>query len=561
MKLSDYVVEYLATITDTIFMLSGGGIMHLVDSVGQSKLNAVCCHHEQACGTAAEGYGRIKNTPGVTLVTTGPGGTNVLTGVAGSWLDSIPMLVVSGQVKTDNLVPRVNGVPSVRAIGFQELNVIDMAKPITKLAVSLEDPQDIRYLLEKAVYMATSGRPGPSWVEIPLDLQLADVDPKTLRGFTPPLMHTSEFAKPAIPIELIVSTLIQAKRPLLLVGNGVRLSGAEKELWAFLEQSHINVMTTMYTSDDLVTYEYPYYLGRQGMPGNIEPGFAVDNCDVLLVVGERLQLTQLSYDYANFATQAKKIMVDIDSAELHKKTIQIDIPVCSDAKVFFQQLLKQKIKLKRWKIPVGEIAWKNYPSPSGRLNIYHFLDKLSSLLKTYDHDVATADGMASVASHQALRIQHGQRFLTNAGLGHMGSGLPLAIGAALATHKSVVCMEGDGSLMLNMQEIQTAIHHNLPIKLFIWNNGGYYSIRQTHKNYFERVFASDNDSGVSLPDYSKLMPAWGLPYVAIERDRDLKKLESVMKHKGPIACELIIDQDQPMLPKWVAGMYRNQPLP
>lgn len=561
MKFSDYIVSFVEKKVSSVFLLSGGGIMHLVDSIGKSKkLRAYCCHHEQAAATAAEGFGRMTNTPGVVVVTTGPGGTNAMTGIAGAWLDSIPMVVIAGQVKTDNMTPRKHGVPVVRAIGFQELNVIDMVRPITKYAVTIDDPTRVRYELEKAWFMATHHRPGPVFVEIPLDVSAASVDPKKLVGFTPP--QESEFVTASIPIDSIVETLNHAKKPLLLVGNGVRLSGATPLLEKFLLKTKMPVVTTMYTSDDLVTYDYKKYLGRQGMPGNESANWAIDNCDVLLILGERLQLTQVSYDYTGFATQAKKIMVDIDEEELHKKTVHIDIPVQADIKEFMQVLLKQRLKQHHWSVKRKRILPETYKGRAGMVNAYSVTNELNKLLVTYPHHVTTSDGMASVIPHQSLEVPKGYRFLTNAGLGQMGSGLPLAIGACIASGKKpTVCMEGDGSLMLNIQELETMKHHTLPIKLFIWNNDGYYSIRNTHLIYFKKITAADPTSGVTIPDYQKIIPAWGLPYVRIHNDRELSKLRDVIIHKGPIVCELMIDSMQPMLPKWTAGLYRGKMAP
>jgi len=558
MKLSDYVVKFVEGITDSIFLVSGGGIMHLVDSLRKSKLDVYCTHHEQAAVIAAEGYARIKNEIGVCLVTTGPGGTNAVTGVAGAWLDSIPMLVIAGQVKRDNIVPRKNGKPLFRALGFQELNVIDVVKPITKYAVTVKKEEDIRYHLEKAVYLARSGRPGPVWVEIPLDVQgpldqkTGEVNPQKLRPFTSPA-HP-QFKSSQIPLDLIVEKLQKAKKPLLLVGNGIRLSGGEKILWQIIKKLKINVVTAIITADDVVTYDYPYYLGRQGMPGNETANWAVDNCDLLLVIGERLQLTQTSFNYKDFAKGAYKIMVDIDAEEMRKKTVNIDLPIHTDAKLFLQELSKQKIKLNRWPVKVKPINPDNLQGDKKYLNVYRFLKELSKYSNGYD--VTTANGTASLTPHQALIIKRGQRFITNAGLGHMGSGLPMAIGASIANHKKpVICMEGDGSLMFNIHELQTVLHHKLPIKLFIWNNNGYYSIRSTHLNYFKKEFASSPDTGVSFPNFEKLVKAWGFTYIKITNDKDLPKVKEVMNYKGPIVCELMIDPMQPVLPKWTAGQY------
>lgn len=558
MKLSDYVVKFVENITDSVFLISGGGIMHLVDSLRKSKLNVYCTHHEQAAAIAAEGYARIKNDIGVCLVTTGPGGTNAVTGVAGAWLDSIPMLVISGQVKRDNIVPRKNGVPVYRALGFQELNVIDIVKPITKYAITVEKETDIRYHLEKAVYLAKSGRPGPVWVEIPLDVQgpvdrkTGEVNPKKLRSFIPP----SDSQSVPIPMDLIIKKLEKAKKPLLLVGNGIRLSGGEKILWQIIEKLKINVITALLTADDLVTYDYPYYLGRQGMPGNESANYALDNCDLLLVIGERLQLTQTSFNYKDFAKNAFKIMVDIDYEEMHKKTVNIDLPICCDAKFFLQELSQQDVKLNRWDVKVKPINPDRFQGDKKYLNVYKFMSELSKYTNGYD--VATANGMASLATHQALKIKRGQRFITNAGLGHMGSGLPLAIGASIADHKRpVICMEGDGSIMLNIHELQTVVYHNLPLKIFIFNNNGYYSIKVTHMAYFKKIFAASPETGVSLPNFEKVANAWDIKYFKIANDKELQKIKGIIDYKGPVICELMLDQDQPMLPKWSAGNYAD----
>ncbi|MBI2448553.1 thiamine pyrophosphate-binding protein [Candidatus Microgenomates bacterium] len=556
MKLSDYVVKFIKDeVADSVFVLSGGGIMHIIDSLGKSNINTYCCHHEQGAVIAAEGYGRIRNHPGVAVVTTGPGGTNAITGVAGAWLDSVPMMVICGQVKTDNITPRSNGIPAQRAIGLQELNNTDIARPITKYTVTVTDPDSIKYHLQKALHIAISGRPGPVWIEIPLDITTAEIDPEKLQGYKPKPL--SEFVEPKIPMDIIIEKLKKAKKPLLMAGYGIRLAGGVQVLEKILKKYEFNVVTPIFTADDLVTHDYVKYLGRQGMPGNYSANYAVDNCDVLLVVGERIQLTQTSFDYKNFAIQATKIMVDIDESELYKKTLAIDIPVHCDAKIFLEELLKYDFKLNKWNVERDKINLADYSCGKKYLNVYKFIDeieKYSGLMP-----ISTADGMASLVPHQALRIHKRQRFITNAGLGHMGSGLPMAIGACIAEGKRpTICFEGDGSIMLNIQELQTIIYHKLPIKIFIFSNDGYYSIRGTHTRFFNKVFAADPSSGVGMPDFSKLILAWGLKYEKIASDDELIKLKSVMDYEGPIVCELMISPNQPMLPKWTAGQLRDK---
>ncbi|TAN34208.1 thiamine pyrophosphate-binding protein [Patescibacteria group bacterium] len=567
MKLSDYVWQFIEQkVADSVFLVSGGGIMHLVDSLGRSNLKSYCCHHEQAVAIAAEGYGRIKNSPGVALVTTGPGGTNAVTGMAGAWLDSIPMFVVAGQVKRADITPRdANGQPVVRAIGFQELNVIDIAKPVCKYAVTVENENEIRYHLEKALYLATHGRPGPVFVEIPLDVQAAEIDPDTLLSFQPESWNPGSLERATM--EKIVTLLREAKRPLLIAGNGIRLAGGEEILWKSLDKFKINAVTPIFTADDLVTYDYPYYLGRQGMPGNKAANYAADNCDLLLIVGERMQLTQVSWDYNKFAPNAKKIMVDIDDNEMKRKQLSVDLAVHCDAKVFLDELYKQDITLNRWDVKVEPLNPADLACDPKYLNVYKFWREIGACNMSFRPgsrnpglDITTANGMASLTPHQALKVSRGQRFLTNAGLGHMGSGLPMAIGASIARgRQAVICSEGDGSIMMNLQELQTVVHHKLPLKIFIVNNNGYYSIRATHTHFFKKIFASDPETGVSIPDFSKLIPAWGIAFERINNDSELDKVKKVMDFDGPIVCELMIDPDQKMPEKWSAGLYAEIP--
>ena len=553
MKLSDCVAKFIKDeVADAVFLLSGGGIMHLVDSVDNSDLNVICCHHEQAAVIAAEGYGRIKNRPGVAIVTTGPGGTNAVTGMAGAWLDSISIMIIAGQVKRDNITPRINGLLQTRQIGFQELNVTDIVNPVSKYTVTVENPLEIKYHLEKALYLSTHGRPGPVFVEIPLDVQAEEIDWATLKSFDSSELGESEFKLDNEVVAQVTKLLRESKKPLLMAGNGIRLAGGEEILWKLLDKLKINVVTPIFTADDLVTHEYSGYLGRQGMPGNISANYAVDNCDLLLVVGERLQLTQTSFDYDKFAPQAKIIMIDIDKNELVKKTLDIDLRINCDAKIFLESLYQQDIELNPWKVEVKPISSIDYQVSGDYLNVYDFISELSKY--SAGMDVATANGMASVAPHQALQIRRGDRFITNAGLGHMGSGLPMAIGASIARDSMpVICSEGDGSIMLNIQELQTVIHHKLPIKIFIFNNHGYYSIRATHLRFFDRISAADDKSGVSIPDFSRLIPAWGMAYERINNVGELDKIKKVINYDGPIVCELMLDPNQPMLGRWLAG--------
>ncbi len=545
MKLSDYLVKYLESVTDSIFLVSGGGHMHTVDSIGKSKLNAYCCHHEQACALAAEGYSRINNDKiGAAAVTSGPGGTNAITGVAAAWVDGIPIMVIAGQVRKEIKLTREDIENGLRRLGEpQEINLLDAVKPITKYAVCVENPEEIKYHLQKAYYLAKSGKPGPVWLEIPLDVQSAEIDENNLVGFETPAKQKYE-----ISFKEITEQLNKAEKPLMIVGNGIRLAGAIPELREFIEKTKINVVSAM-SGTDLVNDDYPYYLGEQGLSGVETANYAIDNCDLLLIVGTRMQIRNTSFEYKNFAENAVKIMVDIDKAELYKRTLKIDIPVWADAKEFLEGLLKQDLKLKRWDIEKKPISFEVNDK---YVDVYRFLEALSGKC---DYPVITSNGMAAETPHQALKLKKGQRLITNTAFGEMGKGLPMSIGACIANNKKpVICLEGDGSIMMNVQELETMIYHKLPIKIFLFNNGGYYSIRNTHLKFFGKVFASDESSGVGLPDWSKLAPAWGIKYESIKNEGDLKEIDSVLNYPGPIFCEVFIDPYQKKLAKWEAGM-------
>ncbi|MBU2540185.1 thiamine pyrophosphate-binding protein [Patescibacteria group bacterium] len=548
MKLSDYLVKHLEKITDSIFLVSGGGCMHTVDSIGKSQLDSYCCHHEQSCALAAEGYSRISNRIGVASVTTGPGGTNTITGVAAAWVDGIPMMIISGQVRKEIKLTREDIENGLRRLGEpQEINLLDVVKPITKYAVCVENPDEIKYHLEKACYLAKSGKPGPVWLEIPLDVQCAEIDENNLIGFEAP-----EKPKYNIPFKEIIEALNKAKKPLMIVGNGIRLAGAVPELWEFIKKTKINVVSAM-SGTDLVNDDYPYYLGEQGLSGVETANYAFDNCDLLLIVGTRMQIRNTSFEYKKFAENAVKIMVDIDKAELYKRTLKIDTPVCVDAKDFLEGTLKQDIKLKRWDIEKKPVS---YEANNKYVDAYQFLETLSGKC---DYSVITSNGMVAETPHQALKLKKGQRLITNTAFGEMGKGLPMSIGACIANNKKpVICLEGDGSIMMNIQELQTVIYHKLPIKIFLFNNGGYYSIRNTHLKFFNKVFACDKSSGVGFPDWSKLAPAWGIKYESIKNGKDLDKIKSVLDFDGPIFCEVFIDPEQKKLPKWEAGLLKEK---
>lgn len=560
MKLSDYVVSFVEKLgVKDVFMVSGGGCMHLVDSIGRNKnIRYICNHHEQASAIAVEGYARMKNDIGVAFVTTGPGGTNAITGVAGCWLDSIPALIISGQVKLETTII---DSPGLRQLGDQEINIIDVVKPITKYAVMVTDKNKIRYHLEKALYLAREGRPGPVWVDIPLDIQAAVINEEDLDAFIPPIQEE----KRAVDFQIgqIVDLLKKAKRPLIIAGNGVRLAKGEKDLADLLEQLQIPAITAI-LGTDLITEDYPYYVGTSGIMGQRAANFAMQNCDLLISIGSRLMLRQISYNYEAFAREAIKVVVDADPAELNKKTVNPQIPVNCDAKVFIDKL---KLKIKEtegFSVNCDDwnkkcVTWReNYPvvlpqykDEKDYVNYYYFVEKLGEKLTTNDH-IITTNGTAYVCTFQAIKLKQGQRLIGNAGLASMGYGLPAAIGACVANNReSVICIENDGSLQMNIQELQTMVHHKFPIKLFVVNNEGYLSIKITQRTYFpDNITAADPGSGVSCPDLMKIAAAYGIPAVRINDHDELdEKLEWVLNNQGPVICEIMMPPFMEMIPK------------
>jgi acetolactate synthase I/II/III large subunit len=563
-KLSDYLARYLADYgVRHIFMLTGGGAMHLNDSLGhEPRLTPICQHHEQACAMAAEGYARVTGQVGVINVTTGPGGLNALNGAFGAWVDSIPMLVVSGQVKRETLLATYH-LPGLRQIGDQEADIISLAKGITKYAVLITEPHSIRYHLEKALYLATTGRPGPCWLDIPIDVQASQIDPDRLPGYDP-----AEDA-PAYPLDElpalcrdILDRLRAAQRPVFMVGKGVRLARALDIFETVIRKLGIPVVTA-WTAVDVMSSDDPLYCGRPGDLGGRAGNFVVQNSDVLLVVGSRLGLRQVSFNWKAFARAAYKIQVDADQSELNKPTVKPDLPVWCDARLFLEEIDRQieasgfdRSHHAAW------LAWckervARYPAvrPEQRtvdgsfINPYHFVDRLYHHLAA-DDVVVCGNGAANVVTFQVATIQRGQRLFANTGDASMGYDLPAAIGAAVArAGQRVICLAGEGSVQLNVQELQTLAHHRWPIKLFVLNNGGYLSMRITQDNYFRRFIGESPRSGVSFPDMVKLAQAYGLPAMHIEGPEFEPQIDRALAAPGPIVCEVMLDPRQSFEPK------------
>lgn len=564
-RVADYIFRRLADwgATDA-FLLTGGGAMHLNDALGREpRLRYTCMHHEQSCAMAAESYARVSGRPAIVSVTTGPGAINALNGVFGAWTDSIPMLVISGQVKRETCRASYGeSCANLRQLGDQEVDIVRMAKGITKYSELVLDPQSIRYHLERAWYLASHGRPGPCWLDIPVDVQAAQIEEESLPGYDP-REDRMEFDEGELRrlCEETLRRIRESARPVLMVGSGVRVAGAEDLFHRFIDRLGIPV-TTAWTAHDLLPTDHPLYCGRPGAVGDRPGNFAVQNADLLLVLGCRLHLRQISYDWKYFARHAYKIQVDIDAGELAKPTVRPDLPVHADLRRFLEiagELLDcddrslDRSEWLRWnkrRVERYPVVQARHRAPDAPLNPYHFIEQLFEKLEEGEV-VVCGDGAACVVPFQAGRIQAGQRLFTNAGSASMGYDLPAAVGAAIANSgRRVVCLAGDGSVQLNLQELQTIVHHQLPVKIFVLNNGGYLSIRTTQKSYFQGHFVGESpQSGVSFPDMVRLAEAYGIPARRISRNECGGEIESALITPGPYLCEVMLDPNQDFEPR------------
>jgi acetolactate synthase-1/2/3 large subunit len=551
-KLSDYVFKYICGLgVKHVFLLPGGGCMHLVDSLGRCpRLKYVACLHEQAAAIAAESYGQYTNNIGVALVTTGPGSTNAITGVCGAWIDSTPMLVISGQVKRQDMIAKTG----TRQRGVQEVNIIPMVKPITKYAVTILEPMSIRYHLEKAIYLAKSGRPGPVWIDIPLDVQATVILENKLKSFKPPKSVLPKHKKVKSLINKTIKLLNKSERPVLLAGNGIRLAQAFKGFRELIGALKIPVLTT-WKAIDFLPQNHALYFGRPGSISQRGANFIQQNCDFIMTVGARLDLAQIGFNYKNFARAAKKVVVDTDLAEIEKLKTRIDIPICLDAKVFIEEFLKEKDKViarnrsgwlgrcKEWKNKYPVVLPK-YWQQKKYVNTYVLIDILSNLMKETDILVPGSSGSCSEITMQAFKVKKGQRIFNTPGLGAMGFGLAASIGACLASNRRrTISIMGDGGLQLNIQELETLARLKLPVKIFVLNNNGYASIRNTQKNYFKgRLVACDPTSGLTLPDTCKVAASYGLRTSRIFNHIEIeKRIKEALETQGPVICEVLTD--------------------
>jgi len=560
MKVSDYVVRFIADLgVKHVFMLAGGGAMHLNDSLGRCDgLQYVCNLHEQACAVAADAYARTTGGLGVAMVTTGPGCTNTVTGVAGSWLDSIPVLFISGQVKRADL-KRDSGV---RILGVQEIDIVSIVDSITKYAVMVEEPESIRYHLEKGVYLALHGRRGPIWIDIPLDVQAAQVDTESLVGFCEPEQAPKARDKSDLREEVsrLVGMLNRARRPVLLVGNGIRAAGAGKAFMEVAERLGIPVLTT-WLGIDQIPDDHPLNFGR---PGSLAPrgaNFTLQNSDLLLIVGTRLDMAMTAYAHDRFAPRATKVMVDLDATEIRKMKTTIHLPIVADASVFFAELSAQcgSVRNGGWPDWLNHCRqWRDrYPlvlpehrDLPGHLSMYHVSEVLSDELAPGDVLTPGSSGFAVEIFFLCLRIKRGQRCFHNRGIGAMGLGLPAAIGAAVASGRRTICVDGDGGFQMNIQELATVQRLSLPIKFFVVNNQGYASIRASQLGYFHRLTGADSTSGVTLPDLGAVATAYGLPFRRIAEKTSLnEQVRAVLESPGPVVCEVVVAPNEERIPR------------
>lgn len=559
-KLSDYIVSFLVShgIRDA-FMVTGGGAMHLNESFGSNpRLRYWCNHHEQASAIGAEGYTRLSGKIAAVQVTTGPGGTNAITGLIGMWLDSIPGLYISGQAKLEMTV----GDTKVRQIGLQEIPIVPVVQSITKYAVMITDPNKIKYHLEKALYLATTGRPGPCWIDVPLDIQAAMIDPESLPAFSTNEVSIDIDSETSLQnaVDKTVMLLKTKKRPVMLAGNGIRLSGAADSFLRLAERLNIPVLTAV-TAHDLIPSDHPLFFGRPALFGERVGNFVVQNCDLLISIGTRLSTWTISYAYDTFARAATHVMVDIDREELKKKTVHPDIPVCADAKIFIERLSQQT---KNTIFPHRE-EWfdyckrirKAYPAVTTEMksqkkyvNSYYFMDVLSDLMKE-NEVIVVGDGTAFTCAYQSIRIKKGQRLIGNIGSAPMGYDTSAAIGACIANGKKrIVCLAGDGSIQLNIQELQTIVHHKFPIKIFLINNNGYLAIRNTQKNFFNHLVGEGPKSGISFPNMQKIAKAYGITSDRVSTHTSLKKkIQKALAARGPYILEIMMDPWQLLVPK------------
>lgn len=553
-KLTDYIVKFFEQqgVKD-VFMLSGGGCMHLINSFGSSdKMTYWCLHHEQSVSMATEAYARMKNDLGVAVVTCGPGSTNTITGVLGAYQDSVPCVFISGQAKRKNTV-RLSGIEGLRQFGQQEVDIIPIVSPITKYAVMIDKPEDIRYHLEKAVYLAKHGRPGPVWIDVPLDVQNSKIEEASLRSFTLEIDPQKDINK---DIDDVAQMLRSAKRPIIIAGHGVRIANACDDLLQLVERCDIPVINS-FLGIDVLPSDHKCNIGRIGIKGTRAGNFAMQNADLLLVIGSRLSVSSIGFEPELFAREAKVVIVDIDEVEHKKPLVKFNKIIITDAKDFLQQLAQKELpKYEQWLAKTNE--WKKdftifvpeYDNDSEGLNYYKFIELLNDYT-TAKNPVISDAGSAFYVTSQAINLKEGQRYIPSGALATMGYTLPASIGVAVADLNNVtVGITGDGSFMQNMQEISIMQFHQLPLKLFVVNNEGYLSIRQSENKFFAgHLVAEGPTSKVPFPNFEKVVKAFELPYYRIDSIASAKEeLPKIFADNRPAVIEVISQPLQSIVP-------------
>ena len=559
MRVADFVANFIVEELDVkqVFTITGAGIMHLTDGLAcNKKLQTICPHHEQTASMALEAYSRASENFGVGIFTTGPGSTNAITGLAGAWQDSVPCLFISGQVKLAEASSQ-SGIKKLRQFGVQELDIIPIVESITKYAVTVTQPEKIRYELEKAVHIAKSGRPGPVWVEIPMDVQSAKITHE-LEKF-----EIKQSEKPKInekQIDLIIKLLQNAKRPIIISGQGVRIAGAIELLTKLVKLFKIPVVTP-YLGIDTIRHDEKSYIGKTGVKGERAANLAMQNSDLILSIGSSLHVSVIGYNYKQFAREAKKIVIDIDEISHKKQTIDIDQFVHADAKDFLNILIKKSIKNKiskytSWLKKCNE--WKNryptcldnYKNTKNEINSYFLIDQVCKNSKAGDIFVSDAGGTFYAVSQAVTLTKPNQRYIPSSAMATMGYSLPAAIGIAVATDNRVISFTGDGSLQQNIQEFQTLVEYDLPVKLFVLNNDGYHSIRTSQTNYFQKRYIGESSkSGISFPDTLKIAKAYGLKAVRIDQPSQISNtINEVLNYEGPVVCDVIVPREQEIIP-------------
>lgn len=558
MRVADYIWKTLADKgVRHVFLVTGGGAMHLNDALGlERRIKYVCNLHEQACAMAAEGYARASGTPGVINVTTGPGGTNALTGVTGAWLDSVPMVIVSGQIKRATMITACPNL-KLRQLGDQEYNIVDAVKPMTKFAKTVMSVEEVPQVLEDAWRICQEGRPGPVWIDVPLDIQAAEMVPRAkCEVRSAEGRETGDVGREAVQI---AEALKAAKRPAIIVGSGVHNAHCEELFLKVAESLNIPVLTSI-SGIDLIPSDHPLFFGRPGILGERPANLIMQNSDLFIVLGTRMGIRICGYAYETVARAAKKVMVDIDPNELEKPTFRPDVKICADAGDFLRALAVELPSLG----PKAE--WLDYcrrmkakypvilPEHRARTD-YVSSYVLPEAIMRHAPDpltVVTSNGIAYTSTFQAIPIRKRMRMFSNEACASMGYGLPAAIGAAFAdAGRTVVCFEGDGSIQMNIQELQTLLNYKLPVKLFVYNNGGYLSIKTTQRAFFNgRFMGSEAGSGVILPSFEKIAAAYGLPYFRLKNNQVLDaKLPEIFETEGPALVEVMLDPFEKLGPK------------